>query len=52
MCIVGCREVTSKQLRKTQSEAADYQRQVVHLNRELRNVQFDSLHNTADCDIK
>lgn len=51
-CLQESLEVTNKQLRKTQSEAADYQRQVVHLNRELKNVQFDSLHKTSDCDIK
>lgn len=46
------REVTSKQLRKTQNEAADYQRQVGNLNRELRNLQFECVRSTADHSIK
>ncbi|XP_065213055.1 myosin-2 heavy chain, non muscle-like [Planococcus citri] len=49
-CLQESLEGLGKKLRTSQNEAAEYQRQVVQLNRDLTNLQFERIRNSANND--
>lgn len=46
------RESLGKKLRTSQNEAAEYQRQIVQLNRDLTNLQFERIRGSTNDTIK